>query len=415
MTTAATGIDRSRSLLHGGIVPLLGLAVFINYVDRGILPSAAPLMKDELHLTAGQIGVLLSAFFWTYTPCQMLTGWLSQRLGAYRVLGLGVAIWSLATIGFGFGHGFAALIALRLALGLGESAAFPCIAKLFGERIAPERLGMANGVITLGLSLGPAFGAYAGGMAMAAWSWRPVFVLFGIASLLWLWPWIRATRAAGPETRPTAANAAIPLRRILARRSLWGAGLGHFAGNYTLYFVISWLPLFLVKSRGFSMAEMATLSGAIYVVYAINGWIVGWGTDRWIQAGASANLARKTMLVTGSLITAAGLILCAVTRGPITIASLFMVGASFGFCSPNLFAVGQTLAGPRAAGTWIGAQNSLGNIAGIVAPLLTGYIVDRTGVFDLAFVAAGLTAVLGAIGWGLIVTRVEPVDWDAAT
>ena len=406
--------NRPRSLFHGGIVPLLGLAVFINYVDRGILPSAAPLMKDELHLTAGQIGVLLSAFFWTYTPCQILTGWIAQRVGAYRVLGLGVAIWSLATIGFGFGHGFAALIALRLALGLGESAAFPCLSKLLAERVAPERLGMANGVITLGLSLGPAFGAYAGGMAMAAWSWRPVFIVFGLASLLWLWPWFRASRAAGPEARPTVDNPPIALRRILARRALWGAGLGHFAGNYTLYFVISWLPLFLVKSRGFSMAQMATLSGAIYVTYAISGWIVGWATDRWIQSGASANRARKTMLVTGSLIAAGGLVVCVAAHGSLAIASLFVVGASFGFTSPNIFAVGQTLAGPRAAGTWIGAQNCIGNIAGIVAPLITGFIVDRTGLFDLAFAAAALSAVLGAIGWGLIVTRIEPVDWAVA-
>ena len=413
MTTTTAEAIRPRSLLHGGIIPLLGLAVFINYVDRGILPSAAPLMKDELHLTAGQIGVLLSAFFWTYTPCQVLTGWLSQRYGAYRVLGLGVAIWSLATIGFGFGHGFAALIALRLALGLGESAAFPCIAKLFGERVAPDRLGMANGVITLGLSLGPAFGAYAGGMAMAAWSWRPVFIVFGLASLLWLWPWFSASRAAGPESKPTADRAAIPLRHILSRRALWGAGLGHFANNYTLYFVVSWLPLFLVKSRGFSMAEMATLSGAIYVVYAISGWIVGWSTDRWMAVGASASRARKTFLVAGCLIAAAGLVACAFTRGPVEFVSLFVTGAAFGFTSPNIFAVGQTLAGPRAAGTWIGAQNCLGNIAGIVAPLLTGFIVDRTGLFDLAFAAAGLIAVLGAIGWGLIVTRVEPADWSA--
>ena len=412
MTAVAAAIERPRSLWSGGIIPLLGLAVFINYVDRGILPSAAPLMKDELHFSASQIGVLLSAFVWTYTPCQILTGWLSQRFGAYRVLGLGVAIWSLSTIGFGFGHGFAAMIALRLALGLGESAAFPCISKLFGERVEPGRLGLANAVVTLGLSLGPAFGAYAGGMAMAAWSWRPVFIGFGAASLLWLWPWIAATRIVGPEARPTAENAPISLRRILARRALWGAGLGHFAGNYTLYFVISWLPLFLVKARGFSMAEMASLSGAIYVLYAISGWVAGWATDRWMEAGASASRARKTMLVTGCLLAAAGLGVCVVARGPVSIASLFVVGASFGLTSPNIFAVGQTLAGPRAAGTWVGAQNCIGNIAGILAPLITGFIVDRTGLFDLAFAAAASTALMGAVAWGLVVTRVEPVDWS---
>ena len=184
-----------------------------------------------------------------------------------------------------------------------------------------------------------------------------------------------------------------------------------FAGNYTLYFVVSWLPLFLVKARGFSMAEMASLSGAIYVAYAASGWITGWATDRWIASGASPTRARKTFLISGNLITAAGMAVCAVAHGPAVIATLFVIGISFGFVSPNLFAVGQTLAGPRASGIWIGAQNSLGNTAGIVGPLLTGYLIDRTHAFGWAFAATGVSALLGVIGWAWIVRRVEPVEW----
>jgi MFS family permease len=411
MTIAATP-GRSRSLLYGGVVPLLGMAVFINYVDRGILPSAAPLMKDELHLSAGQIGVLLSAFFWTYTPCQLLSGWLAERIGPFRTLGIGVAIWSLATAAFGVASGFSVLIALRLVLGVGESAAFACASKLLSTRLPPDRLGMANGVITLGLSLGPAFGAFAGGMLMAGIGWRPVFLVFGLASLIWLWPWIAASHFARSNVDAQVLAPTPRLRAVLSKRELWGAGLGHFAGNYTLYFVVSWLPLFLVKARGFSMAEMASLSGAIYLAYAVSGWITGWATDRWIASGASPTLARKTFLISGNLITAAGMAVCAVAHGPVVIATLFVIGISFGFVSPNLFAVGQTLAGPRASGIWIGAQNSLGNTAGIVGPLLTGYLIDRTHAFGWAFAATGVSALLGVIGWAWIVRRVEPVDWD---
>ncbi len=409
MTT--TTIGRPRSLLYGGIVPLLGFAVFINYVDRGILPTAAPLMKDQLHLTASQVGILLSAFFWTYAPCQLLSGWLAERIGPYRTLGIGVAIWSLATAAFGVASGFSVLIALRLILGVGESAAFACSSKLLATRLPPERLGMANGVITLGLSLGPAFGAFAGGLLMAGIGWRPVFIVFGMASLLWLGPWIAASRFATSNTeRPTFAPTP-PLRAVLGKRDLWGAGLGHFSGNYTLYFVVSWLPLFLVKARGFSMAEMATLSGAIYLAYAVSGWTTGWATDRWIASGASATLARKTFLIGGNLITALGMAVCAVAHGPVVIATLFVIGVSFGFVSPNLFAVGQTLAGPRASGIWIGAQNSIGNTAGIIGPLLTGYLIDRTHAFGWAFAATALAALLGVVGWAFVVRRVEPVDW----
>jgi MFS family permease len=308
--------------------------------------------------------------------------------------------------------GFSALIGLRLVLGVGESAAFACASKLLATRLPPDRLGVANGVITLGLSLGPAFGAFAGGMLMAGIGWRPVFLVFGLASLLWLWPWIAASRFARSNAEPADPRPTPSLRAVLRKRDLWGASLGHFAGNYTLYFVVSWLPLFLVKARGFSMAEMATLSGAIYLAYAVSGWITGWATDRWIASGASPTLARKTFLIGGNLVTAAGMAVCAVAHGPVVIVTFFVIGVSFGFVSPNLFAVGQTLAGPRASGIWIGAQNCLGNIAGIVGPLLTGVLIDRTHAWGWAFAATGVSALLGVIGWAWIVQRVEPVDWD---
>src|SRR5580693_5139823 len=140
MAVAAEGVARARASIGAGVVPLLALAVFINYVDRGNLATAAPLLKDELHLSASQIGLLFSAFFWTYIPSQLLAGWLAERINAYRTMALGVAIWSLATAATGLATGFAALIALRLLLGLGESAAFPCSSKLLAEHLPRNRL-----------------------------------------------------------------------------------------------------------------------------------------------------------------------------------------------------------------------------------------------------------------------------------
>ncbi len=127
--------------LGTGIVLLLALAVFINYVDRGNLATAAPLMKDELGLTAGQIGVLLSAFFWTYVPGQVAAGWLAEKINPYRALALGLALWSIATALTGLATGFVIFIALRLLLGLGESVAFPCSSKLLAQHLPPHRLG----------------------------------------------------------------------------------------------------------------------------------------------------------------------------------------------------------------------------------------------------------------------------------
>ena len=131
-TANARAMPQAQTL-GAAVVPLLALAVFINYVDRGNLATAAPLMKDELHLTGTQIGLLISSFFWTYVPAQILAAWLAERFNAYRVLAMGLALWSVATALSGLATGFAALLALRLVLGVGEGAAFPCSSKLIGS------------------------------------------------------------------------------------------------------------------------------------------------------------------------------------------------------------------------------------------------------------------------------------------
>src|SRR5215471_4741584 len=133
-----------------GIVFLLALAVFINYVDRGNLATAAPLIKSELKLSNTAIGLLLSGFFWTYTPGQLLAAWVAEKINAYRTLALGLAIWSLATTLSGFASGFVVFFLLRLILGLGESVAFPCSSKLFAEHLPTHRLGAANGLVGVG-------------------------------------------------------------------------------------------------------------------------------------------------------------------------------------------------------------------------------------------------------------------------
>jgi MFS family permease len=404
---AADGIGK-------GVVALLALAVFINYVDRGNLATAAPLIGSELKLSNTQIGLLLSAFFWTYTPGQILSGWLAEKINAYRTLALGLAIWSLATALSGIASGFVTLIALRLILGIGESAAFPCSSKLLAEHLPRHRLGAANGLIGVGLALGPAFGTFVGGMVMAHFGWRPAFILFGIASILWLVPWLLATRQASAAAN-TRSRAPVPsFLAILRKPDAWGASLGHFSANYAFYFVISWLPLYLVKARGFSESEMAQIGGTIYVIYAISAHLTGRISDWWMRRGASDTLVRKTFSVTAHIGVAISMLACAIGSPMVSIGSLLLAGIFFGFNTPTIYAVGQTLAGPKAGGKWIALQNCVGNAAGIVAPLVTGFIVDRTGHFGLAFLVAGAVSLAGAVGWGVIIRRVEPVQWVAA-
>src|ERR1700722_8968606 len=179
---------RNRSPSAARLVLLVTAAVFINYIDRGNLATAAPVIQDELHLSTSQLGILLSAFYYGYVVCMPAMGWLAERYGAKRVLAAGVAIWSIATLMTGFAGSFAALLALRVLLGIGESVAFPCASKVLAHAVDTSRLGVANGILSFGYLLGPAVGTLLGGYLMTVFGWRPVFIVFGALSLMWLWP-----------------------------------------------------------------------------------------------------------------------------------------------------------------------------------------------------------------------------------
>jgi MFS family permease len=406
-------IDRAR--IGFGIVVLLALGMFINYVDRGNLATAAPLIKEQLGLTNTQAGILLSAFFWTYTPCQLAAGWAAERHGPYATLAIGVALWSVATIATGFAAGFTILLLIRLVLGAGESVTFPCNAKILARDLPPDRLGTTNGFIGVGQALGPAIGTFGGGLLIATHGWRPMFWLFGGISALWLVPWLIASRRR--LARPDRQEAAAPpsILAIVRRRELWGAGLGHFAHNYSLYFVISWLPLYLVKARGFSLTEMGELGGILYLIYAVAVQASGLAADKWMAAGASSTRIRKSFTIAAQIGIALCMLLASAGTPQLSIAALLVSGAFFGMNTATIFPIGQTLGGPAAAGQWMGVQNALGNLAGILAPIVTGYAVDRSGDFAVAFAIAAAVALIGIVGWGWIIPRIEALDWRVAS
>lgn len=398
--------------VSASVVLLLAAAIFINYVDRGNLSIAAPLLQTQLHLSNTQIGVLLSAFFWTYAPLQLLAGWMAERLDVHKVLPAGLALWSIATILTGVAGSFLVLLLLRLVLGLGESVVYPCHAKLLGLRAKEHQRGTANGVTSAGQALGPAFGTLVGGLVMAQFGWRVVMLGFGTLSLLWLWPWLVTTRRA-PSTVSEAGAGPVPsYAMIWRRRAARGCCLGHFCTNYTLYFVLGWLPLFLVKSRGFSLTQMSKIGAAVYGVYALSCGLAGWASDRWILAGQSPNFARKSYMVSGTLGTAACLLLTVNATPGMTVVWLLCMGVFLGLYTPMLFTILQALAGPRAAGQWMGLQNFFGNLAGISGPILTGIIVDHSGSFSWAFIVAAAISTTAALAFGVIVPRIETLDWS---
>ena len=178
-----------RRAARSPLVVMLAAVLFRNYVDRGTLSTAAHLMQPDLGLDDSQMGILLSAFFWSYCFTQIPMGWLAERIGGHRVLAGALTVWALATMLLGVAHSFFMLLSLRVLLGVGESAGFPCVAKIMAASVPPEGLGFANGIVGFAYLMGPAVGTYAGGWLMVHFGWRAAFVVFGALSLLWLLPW----------------------------------------------------------------------------------------------------------------------------------------------------------------------------------------------------------------------------------
>jgi ACS family D-galactonate transporter-like MFS transporter len=395
-------------------VALLATSVFINYIDRGSLSIAAPALKDELQLSASQLGILLSSFFWTYASFQIFSGWLVDRFNVNWVLAAGFLIWSSATAATSAAHSFTMLLALRLLLGAGESVAFPSYSKILAKHCPEILRGRANAFISSGVAAGPAFGIFFGAMLMARYGWRPFFVGLGLLSLLWLLPWAMY-RPVGRGLAVSSTARAPGILEILEQRSAWGTFLGLFAYNYLSYFLLTWLPSYLVHERHFSMQKMGGIGGAAYFILAISALVSGWISDFWIARGGTPTHVRKTFTALGLALSSIFCFAVAVFAFDERLATLFLflTCAGAGMCTSNLWAITQTLAGPQAAGKWTGLQNFLGNLAGIVSPALTGFVVDRTGHFFWAFAVTAGVLLGGAVSWAFVVGSVEPVQWES--
>lgn len=412
MAIPAAATTKRVTGLEWFILFLLVVSVAINYVDRGNLSVAGVALSTELHLRPSQLGFLLSAFFWTYASFQLVAGWLIDRYNVLVVFAAGFAIWSSATALTGFVNTFTALFLLRLLLGVSESVAYPSYSKIIAAGFPERQRGIANGLIDVGCKMGPAAGMIVGGLILDRYGWRMVFVTIGVVSLLWLVPW----RMAAPKLKTVSSTHARydgpGFLDILRKRQAWGTLLGLFGANYGWYFMLTWLPSYLQMERHYSTRAMALIGWLPFCATASGAAIGGYLSDFWIRRGGSPTLVRLTFVVGGLMASAFLLLPASLASDQVTAMSLLTVATFiYGLYSGNLWAITQTLAGVTAAGKWTGLQNCAGNLAGIVAPVVTGFIVDRTGKFYLAFVWVCVNLLVSALSFLLIVRRVEPVSW----
>jgi MFS transporter, ACS family, D-galactonate transporter len=409
-TTAAHGEVLAPVRGASVVLGLLAVAVFLNFVDRSNLSIAAPMLKDELGISPEQLGWLLSAFFWTYASVQIVAGWLVDRFDVKYVLATGFALWSVATAITGFLHGLAALMVVRVVLGAGESVAFPAFSKVVPRLYPEERRAFANSLIAIGLALGPGLGLLFGGVLMARFGWRPFFIVLGVASLLWLPPWLRWMPRA-PAGSATLAHGP-GWWELLRCRQLWAVSWCLFCTNYGLYFMLTWLPYYLVKERGYSTVEMAQIGATYFFAAALSAPICGRISDHMIRAGSTPTRVRKGFM-TASLL-GGGVLMMALVLAPRawSMGLLLLAGIAFGAGSSNLWVVSQRFAGREAIGRWCGVQLFCANMSGVVGSAATGYLVQRTGQFLWPFALLAGVLAMGGLSWIFLVGPVEPVKWS---
>jgi MFS family permease len=376
---------------------VLAAAVFLHALDRSSLSLAAVAVRSELQLSNTVMGMLLSAFFWTFVPAQFAAAWAIRRFGAFPTLMAGLILWSAATAASSLVNGATSLLTIRLVMGFAQSVTFPATAQLIAANVSPTRFGRANGSINAGLMLGNATSSLLGGALLVWLGWRYLFLVFGCLSIGWLLV-VRFARLQVIEVAGTT-SASGNFRWLLSRRELWVTSFGQFASNYPYFLMVTWLPLYLVQKQGYSTFDMAALVTVYFVISAAMGLSSGVLADRMIAKGHSITTVRKRMVLTSGVIGAICMVLCAQDSPRLAIAGVLCFSIASGLSGASLFAISQTLAGPRAASDWLALQNAIGSVSGIAAPLATGMILDWTGDFAAAFYFAALILLAGFVVW----------------
>jgi MFS family permease len=408
---SATVAPRITARLQWTVLILLVISVGINYIDRGNLSVASVDLIHTLNLNPLQLGYLLSAFFWTYAGFMVLAGYFVEKYNVVWVYALGYFIWSGATALTGLANTFAVLFMLRLLLGMSESVAYPSYSKIIASSFPERQRGIANGLIDAGSKIGPALGMIVGGMILAKFGWRALFVSVGLVSLAWLIPWVLVAPKLDTHEAGKKLNAPSFLE-ILSKKDAWATFLCLFCGNYGWYFVLTWIPGYLQMERHYSKEQMALIGSLPFWAVACGAAFGGWAADRWITRGATPTLVRKAMTGGGLAICALFLLPSAIAANPVTAMILLMLACfAMGLFSGNHWAITQTLGGPSGAGKWTGLQNCAGNMAGVVAPTVTGFIVNKTGSFFFAFVWVCICLLVGSCSYIFFIGKIQTHCW----
>jgi ACS family D-galactonate transporter-like MFS transporter len=421
----------SRSKVRWLVAGLMWAAIAINYIDRTVLSAAAPRIQTEFHLGAMDMGIVMSAFFWSYALLQLPAGVLADRFGQKKVLGFAVFWWSLATAATGLASGFRSLVALRVALGIGEAGAYPSNAGIATRWFPKQERATVAGIFDSGSKLGGAIALPLIAYLLATFDWKITFAITGSLGLVWCVVWqLRFKDSPADHKRVNAAELAhirdgqllqradarrqaVSWRRLFAHRNIWAMCIGFFMINYNSYFFITWLPTYLVKERGMSLMEMGFMASLPLVISMFVEVLAGWLSDRVYSSGKlSLTATRKLFLVIG-LVMASSIGLAAFAQSALVAVVLLCIAKSgTTVAASQVWALPGDVAPRNMVSMVAGVQNTVSNMGGVVGPVVTGAIVGATGSFTAALVFSSALIAIAILNYVFLLGKVEPIQFD---
>jgi ACS family D-galactonate transporter-like MFS transporter len=420
------GRTRVRLIVLG----LISFATLLNYLDRAVMGVAAPAMTHELALSPAMLGLVFSAFSWTYAFAQVPGGMVLDRLGTRLTYTLSLAFWSAFTLAHGLVANISTLIALRLGLGAAEAPCYPTNSRVLSTWFPQQERARANSVYAVGQYVGLAFFSPLLFWIVGAWGWRSLFLISGAVGIVYAGIWYAAYREPQHSRRVGQAELdhieaggglafqgeKLPFSwynvgKLISTRQLAGASIGQFCGNSTLVFFLTWFPTYLATERHMDWLKSGFYAVLPYIAATVGVLIGGIVSDLLIRRTGSVNLGRKLPIVAGLLLASTIILANYVSSNALVI--LVMSIAFFGQGMVNL---GWTLISDVAPKPLIGLTggifNFCANLAGIVTPLAVGLIVGATGSFYGALAFIGVLALVGAAAYIFIVGDVHRIEME---
>lgn len=413
--------------VRGRVLVFAFLLAVVTYLDRICISAATPYIMDDLHLTVLQMSVVFSAFTLAYSLFEVPSGWLGDVRGPRRVLTRIVLWWSAFTMLTGAARGFASLVSIRFLFGAGEAGAFPNIARSFSTWFPLRERGRANGVMFLGSRLGGMLSAPLALVLVTRWGWRTAFVAFGAVGIVWAAAWYAWYRDR-PEDHPSMTREELawirqdggseravphavdtshssenrehttPWRALLGSRNLYAICAMYFAFGYGLYFYFTWLPTYLIKVLGFSLLGGGVFASLPFLLAGVADVLGGWLTDRLssthgLRVGR-CYLGFTAFFTCALLVFTSTLPVPAVAKAVLLAFALASADLALGACWATPIDVA-----PAHAGVITGFMNTLGNLGGMVGPIVVGLAVERWNSWTFAFYITAIVYAAGALAW----------------